>query len=349
MEEASGIRQRLVKLLPWVITLAIFFFIFRRVPVPELLEALQQASLLPYLALMAPYSMIYCLVDAFVLTRAITWFNKPVRYARVLPVRAAAYILSLLNPGLGQGGTAFYIHRREGVPFFEMAGSIVFLVVIEFGQLALYAAIGIFIVQPELAAVFAPFYVIFVAAFAIVLVYIRHGLGPLARAVLTLCRLAGRQVDPARLAARPGAHILRALQIAGVRHYLLALLYKAPNFFLAILVHYLAVQQFGLQIPFLALLAFLPVVFLAASLPITVAHLGTSQAAWLFFFSAYGAEARLLAYSLAAHFTFMMLNSLIGLCFLRQALKTPPEAEEDQPLQPRQESHPHHGSESNLP
>ena len=124
MEEASGIRQRLVKLLPWVITLAIFVFIFRRVPVSELLEALRQASLLPYLALMAPYSMIYCLVDAFVLTQAVTWFNRPVRYTRILPVRAAAYILSLLNPGLGQGGTAFYIHRREGVPFFEMAGSI---------------------------------------------------------------------------------------------------------------------------------------------------------------------------------------------------------------------------------
>ena len=349
MEEASGIRQRLVRLLPWVITLAIFVFIFRRVPIPELLEALRQASLLPYLALMAPYSMIYCLVDAFVLTKAVTWFNKPVRYSRILPVRAAAYILSLLNPGLGQGGTAFYIHRREGVPFFEMAGSIVFLVVIEFGQLALYAAIGIFIVQPELATVFAPFYVIFVAAFAIALAYIRHGPGPLAPVAQALFRLAGREVDVARLAGRPAAHILRALQIAGVRHYLLALLYKAPNFFLAILVHYLAVQQFGLQIPLLALLAFLPVVFLAASLPITVAHLGTSQAAWLFFFSAYGPEARLLAYSLAAHFTFMMLNSLIGLCFLKQALKTPAAAQEDEPLQPRQESHPHDGSESNLP
>ena len=345
MEEASGIRQRLVKLLPWVITLAIFVFIFRRVPVPELLEALRQASLLPYLALMAPYSLVYCLVDAFVLTRAVGWFNKPVRYARILPVRAAAYILSLLNPGLGQGGTAFYLHRREGVPFFEMAGSIVFLVVIEFAQLALYAAIGIFIVQPELAVVFAPFYVIFAAAFALALAYVRRGLGPLARGVQGLCRLAGREVDPARLARPPAAPILRALQQAGVRHYLLALLYKAPNFFLAIVVHYLAVQQFGLQIPFLALLAFLPVVFLAASLPITVAHLGTSQAAWLFFFAAYGAEARLLAYSLAAHFTFMMLNSLIGLCFLKAALKTPPAAQQDEALQAGHQGHPDHGGE----
>ena len=349
MEETSSIRQRLFKLLPWFITLAIFIIIFRRVPIPELLEALQQARLLPYLALMAPYSMIYCLIDTFVLTQAVTWFHKPVRYARILPVRAAAYILSLLNPGLGQGGTAFYIHRREGMPFLEMVGTIIFLVVIEFGQLALYAAIGIFIVQPQLTAIFAPFYVVFIAAFAIALTYVRHGFAPLIRVLETLSRLVGREITFAYRSGGPRVRILHTLQTAGVRHYLLALFYKAPNFFIAILVHYLAVQQFGLQIPFLALLAFLPVVFLAASLPITVAHLGTSQAAWLFFFSSYGAEARLLAYSLTAHFTFMALNSLIGLCFLRSALQAPPKPQQEQPLQTRYEGHPHHGNESSLP
>ena len=213
MEEASSIRQRLLKLLPWVITLAIFIIIFRRVPVPELLEALRQARLLPYLALMAPYSMIYCLIDTFVLTQAVTWFHQPVRYARILPVRAAAYILSLLNPGLGQGGTAFYLHRREGMPFLEMVGTIIFLVVIEFGQLALYAAIGIFIVQPQLGAIFAPFYVVFIAAFAIALTYVRHGFSPLVR----LLQATGapepggprKQLHaPARRAARPDfAHL----------------------------------------------------------------------------------------------------------------------------------------------
>jgi hypothetical protein len=50
-----------------------------------------------------------------------------------------------------------------------------------------------------------------------------------------------------------------------------------------------------------------------------VAHLGTSQAAWLLFFSGSAPEARILAYSLAAHFTFMFCNGLIGLCFLPRA------------------------------
>ena len=87
-------------------------------------------------------------------------------------------------------------------------------------------------------------------------------------------------------------------------------------FFLSLLVHAKALTFFGIEIPVLPLLAFLPIVYLVAALPVTVAHLGTSQAAWIFFFGGYAAEADLLAYSLAAHLTFMLANGSFGLIFL---------------------------------
>jgi hypothetical protein len=65
--------------------------------------------------------------------------------------------------------------------------------------------------------------------------------------------------------------------------------------------------------------AFLPVVFLVGALPMTVAHLGTSQAAWIFFFSDYAPTADLLAYSLASHLTFMLANGTFGVLFLPKA------------------------------
>jgi hypothetical protein len=66
---------------------------------------------------------------------------------------------------------------------------------------------------------------------------------------------------------------------------------------------------------------FLPLAFLAAALPIAVAHLGVSQSAWLLFFSANAPSAKILAYSLATHFTFMFCNALIGLCFIPRAIR----------------------------
>jgi hypothetical protein len=41
---------------------------------------------------------------------------------------------------------------------------------------------------------------------------------------------------------------------------------------------------------------------------VAVAHLGTSQAVWRLFFSANAPAAKILAYSLAAHFTLMRCN-----------------------------------------
>src|SRR5205823_11021844 len=84
-------------------------------------------------------------------------------------------------------------------------------------------------------------------------------------------------------------------------------------------VHSLALPLFGIHVPILRLLAFLPIVFMVAALPLTVAHLGTSQAAWIYFFNDYAAEADLLAYSLAAHLTFMLANGTLGLIFLPKA------------------------------
>ena len=54
-----------------------------------------------------------------------------------------------------------------------------------------------------------------------------------------------------------------------------------------------AAAEAGLEIPFAHMVAFLPVIFMVAALPISVARLGTTQAAWLFFFSPYADEATL--------------------------------------------------------
>jgi hypothetical protein len=49
---------------------------------------------------------------------------------------------------------------------------------------------------------------------------------------------------------------------------------------------------------------------------VTVAHLGTTQAAWVFFFGGYAAAPQLLAFSLAAHLVFSATRALLGVAWL---------------------------------
>ncbi|HEY7492886.1 MAG TPA: lysylphosphatidylglycerol synthase domain-containing protein [Candidatus Tectomicrobia bacterium] len=319
------LRHRLMHIVPWIVTIVIFVVIFQRLSLEQVHMALRRVHLAWYLALMVPYSLLYCSLDAFVLAQVLSWFHGRVPYRRVLPVRAAAYILALLNPSLGQGAVAFAMHRRESVPLLEVAGTLLFLTLLEVCQLALYAALGIFGFHPHLRLAFAPVYAVLGAALGGALFCIRRDIDPVALVLTGMGRW--RTGNPTYCAPSylPRTSLLHAFRQARWQHYLLALLYKAPNFLLAVVVHYFALQLFGIQVPFVRLLGFLPIVFLVASLPITVAHLGTSQAAWIYFFSAYGEEAQLLAYSLVAHVTFMVLNGLIGVCFLRLALQERPQ------------------------
>ena len=252
-----------------------------------------------YLLLMVPYSIFYFLVDSFVVQQAVSWFNVRVPYRDILPVRATTYILSLVNTQLGQGGVALYLHRRYGLPFWEVTGTVIFISFVEVYQLALYSFVGA-AAGGELGRV-AP-----LPVYAGLAAYLVFHLWYFSRP------RAGRLGE---------ARLLTAFQRARPGHYLRLLAYKTPNLLAAVTVHWLALPLFGMHVPFLTLLTYLPLVFFFAALPIAAAHLGPSQAAWVYFFRGYAPEAGLVAYSLAAHLTFMLMNALIGLLFLRRAAR----------------------------
>lgn len=248
-----------------------------------------------YLLLMAPYSLFYLLVDTLVLQRAVAWFNVAVPYRDVLPIRATAYILSLVNTQLGQGGIAVYLHRRYGIPFWQVTGTIVFIALIEVYQLAFYSGLGAAISREPRAP---------------------WGVYEAMAAYLAFHLWFFSKPRGGKLGTLP---ILEAFRRAKPLQYATLLLLKTPNLLAAVVVHWLALPLFGIDIPFMTLLTFLPLVFFLAALPIAAAHLGPSQAAWTFFFQDYAPGQQLLAYSLAAHLMFMVMNATLGLLFLRRA------------------------------
>ena len=300
---AGGSRHQhgVKRVIPWIVTAVIFALIFRRVPVDKVVEALRGVRLLPYLAIMLPYSVIYLLVDTFCLTRVLNWFNTTIAYRDVLPIRATTYLLTLVNSPLGQGGVALYLNRREGIPFFEVASSVLFMMFVELYQLVFFSSLG---------AVLAPQRV----EHSLVLVY------SVLYAYLLVHFLVFR-FGGAWLEHRKAARMLRSFRMARPHQYLRLLLFKSPNFLMATVVYYFALQCFDLHLSYLQLFMFLPVIFLSAALPIGVAHLGAPQYFWLHFFGDQAPEASLLAFSLTAHVTFMVMNAGLGLPFLPRATR----------------------------
>ncbi len=293
-------RHGVKRIVPWIVTTLIFALIFRRVPVAKVLDALRDVQVFPYLAIMMPYSVAYLLIDTFCLTRVLNWFNTSIAYRDVLPIRATTYLLTLVNSPLGQGSIALYLKRREGIPFLEVASSVLFMMFVELYQLVFFSSVGASFARIHVEALVW----VYVALYAYFAVH------------LAIFRFAGDW-----LARKKFAGMLRSFRMAHLRHYLLLILYKSPNFLMATVVYYFALRCFGLHLPYLQLLVFLPVIFLSAALPIGVAHLGAPQYFWLRFFGDQAPEASLLAFSLTAHVTFMVMNAMLGLPFLPRATR----------------------------
>jgi len=210
------------------------------------------------------------------------------------------YLVSIINTQLAQGALALYIHRRFRTPLAQITSTVALMILLETTNLILFATVG-FLAFPGGAP-------LSLLALPLALMAVWLLLISLARGKLGVL---GQRLS--------GSAILSTFRRARLRHCAVILGLKGAVFFLALLVHSQALAFFGIHIPLVRLVAFLPVVFLMGALPITVAHLGTSQAAWIFFFSAYAPAAALLAYSLVSHLTFMLANGTFGLLFLPRA------------------------------
>ena len=272
-------------------TVAIFALILRRVPLPALAAALRGADYRLFLALMIPNALFYFAWDTLVLTVVIGWFHGAVPNRRLLPVRAASYAVGFFNTNLGRGAMAAYLSRRLHAPFLELGSTVIFLVLTEYTQLVIWAMLGLLGLRAEVSrSLFAV-----AAGVALFWLVVRWLLAP------------------------RNWSISRTFHLATPARYAQIVLLRAPMFLVSLAVHYYAARAFGIEIPFLPMLTFLPVIFMLAALPVTVAHLGTTQAAWIFFFGQYAPIPRLLAFSLAAHFVFSFTRAMLGVAWLPAA------------------------------
>lgn len=307
----------LLAALPFVGAAVILALLLRRVPVERLAAAFAEADTVRFLLAVLPVSVVYVALDTGLLRQTLGWFHPPRLPAReVLSLRAVDYLVSLWNGRasqaalLGAMGRRFTAGGRPDSGYLECAGTLLFLDLCQRLHLLLWAGLGAAALGSA-APERAPAAVAIAAA----------GLGLVAVFLRGRLRVGAARVGP------PRWRILAAFRRAGARRYLTVLAWKAPALLAAAAGHHFALRAFGVEVSFGALVATLPLIFLAAALPIGIARLGTTQAAWIYFHSAAasaspGGEAGLLAYALAAHLTFLLANVALSAPLLPRAWRS---------------------------
>lgn len=309
---ATG-RQKLKlwqRLLPLLISAACFSYLYIRLNhaavaegsrlLPYLARSFENVNWYHWLALIIPYCFFYLLIDSLVVWCVINWFNVKIRYADILPIRASAYILSLVNEQVSKGAIALYLNRRDKVPGWEVGSSMLFLMFCEFYSLILWATLGIVL---RWASFPEAFHVIPWIALGAVIFF----------AVFQLF-FSGKIGSGIALRDRP---IFRAFRQAKIWHYAAVLALRAPLVIAGVVVYTLALRLFGGSVSYGEMLGYLPVIFFGAAMPGPMHSVAILF--WVLLFP--DKPGQMTAFGFVMHNFFIFFNAGVGLLFLRRATR----------------------------
>lgn len=296
------------RLLPWLVTAACFVYLYGRLDRaaaanglalgPYLVGIFGHVSWGRWLALMIPYCALFVLIDSVVAWRVIGWFNAKLRYSDVLPIRASAYILSIVNEQVSKGAIALYLSRRHRIPAWEVGSSMLFVMFCEYYYLLGWATLGVLLAWPRLPAVFhvIPWLALASAVgFGFVYLFFRGRIG------------AG-----VALRERP---LFRSFRMATLRHYAAVIALRSPAMAAAVVVYTLALRLFGVTVGVGEMLGYLPVIFFGAAVPGPM-H-SVAIVLWVALFPDRPGE--MTAFGFVQHNFFVLFNAATGLLFLRRA------------------------------
>jgi hypothetical protein len=253
---------------------------------------------LPWLMLMIVYSGFYFIIDTLVVTRALNWFIKPIRYRDILPIRASAYIVSLFSEQIGKGAMAYYLNRRDNVPGWEVASVMLFIMFGEVFYLLTWATIGFIVSRNSLPAVFGLMPVIALSAAVVFTLWVLYFRGT----IFPASQFRDRK-------------IVYAFRKASLKHYVLFFLLRSPALLAAVIVYTVALNLFGVRASLLPLLGYLPIIFFAATIPTPMRAAAITL--WVVLFPE--SEGQMAAFGFVQHNFFILFNALIGVVFWRQA------------------------------
>ncbi|HJP49675.1 MAG TPA: hypothetical protein QF611_01460, partial [Pseudomonadales bacterium] len=265
-----------------------------------------EADWISWLLIMIPYSVFFFVVDSHATWRLIRWFNTPeIRLTNILPIRASAYILSLVNEQVGKGAMSLYLLQKYKVPVWQALSSMIMLGMVEIYQLLLFSAIGVMLYYDLVvqASTSYPLPAIMLSVYAVAFLYFPFHVVYFRGHIFKNSKLRERQ-------------LLHAFRQAELKHYVLLLLCKAPNMLGAMVVYTFALTLFQVDVSFGQMFAFLPVIFLAAALPLPF-HAG-ALVLWTVLFPEFPEVG---VFSMVMHTFFVVFNAVIGLIFLPKANK----------------------------
>lgn len=328
-EEVSKSGNPIMRVLPWVVAIAIFGYILSSTDLDGLRASAASAKWTQFwIVSFALYAVIF-VTDSFTVWWMYRRFHVPeIKYRDVLPARGASYFLGILNYAAGSAAMAFYFKKKFKVGFLEGGASLLLLMLVDLGLVTIAVLIG----GSMLPAEWTGATVLTLGEMSLTWNLVIQGF-----AGLFVIGAAGHLIFwRAPWKWGPLERIRQIPTFAGFRRatlldYAKIGLIRMPVTALYILMHGFTLTAFHIHVPWAQVMVFVPIQMLIAVVPISPSGLGTVNLAQRLLYAPYAytpggeplvgdvAQASIDAYGLALALAFNIPRLVIGFIALRAA------------------------------
>jgi uncharacterized membrane protein YbhN (UPF0104 family) len=293
----SGWRRPWLKpILRWSVAAVIVWLLFRRVPLAEALLAAQRADLWTFVPAAVAVVLLRFWIDAATLGYLVTRFHTPLSGPEARRMYAVVSVVNMVNWGLGVAALLRELRRSKGIALSDSTSTTFFSSIVGTTVKIGVGLAGIAVLWGDatLRGIAWPVALLFLGD------------------TLALAALMSRYPRWRWLMRLRGLRLLGTTSRATARDLLVVAALRILSTIAFIFFAWIGLHAFAVDVPPLYLLATIPVVLFIGGLPITPAGLGTQQAAMLYFYRSFGAEADILAFGLLYPIVFMLARLAVG-------------------------------------
>lgn len=292
-----------MKLLPWAVSALVVYVLLRQYDLDEISQRFQEGASL----MIVVWALVASVVSLLLMTTADWLVFRPslrtLHWPQVLRARGAISLIMAVSYGAGQGSYGVWLARSSGSSVGKTVGVLAYIMLSDLSAVAILAAVAGGISGLHLSADFE---------------WLAAVLAPAIAGGLLVAGLAGSSLLPKLFRGGKIAGIVSPWSTVPPATYLLSLLCRIANLLVLITLIWAAARSFGLAVPLVAFLSYLPIVFLVGSLPINLGPLGAVQFAWLYFFTSYGSAEQVIAFQILFSTLLSIGWVLRGLPFVSQ-------------------------------
>jgi hypothetical protein len=301
---AKTSRLRWQHILPWIVSAGLLFYVFNVVTDWDRLRtATEQANLPLFLAFTIADRIAFFVVWSLLQAVALRRFVAQVPIHSIVAIRGGSELLRAVSNPLSDGAFFLGLGQLTGGRLEAVLAAALVPTICHFLILALQMTAAL----PFLPGSFDANRDVFIT---VVVTW-----------VTVLVLAIGVRISAKGSTRIPGARRVRnwleRFPLSEIRPFFIGFLGLA---IFDILIQGLASRAFGVDIPWTALAARIPLLYLALVVP-SLGNFGTRELAWAGLFSDFGSRDALIAYAFSVNSVFLILNVLIGIIFLKRALQ----------------------------